>query len=285
MHKSTADIMLVIVTIIWGGGFIATSTALDDLAPFTILMIRFLGAAVLPVILSFKAWRSLSATVIVRGLGCGILLFLAFAFQTFGLMYTTPSKNAFLTATNVILVPYLLWFILKRKPTKKEMLASTLCLLGIALLTLKSEAAQMNIGDILSFICAVFFAAHMIALEKSAPDTNVFAMTALQMLSAGIMSAVFALSLEGIPRAIPASASVAVAYSIICSTMLAYLLQTWAQKYTSANHASMILSMEALWASFFSYCFFHETMTLTMMIGAALIFMSVIYIEYQPKKE
>ncbi len=285
MRKSTANIMLVIVTIIWGGGFIATSAALDDLAPFTILMIRFLGAAILPIILSWKALRNLSATAIKRGLFCGVLLFLAFAFQTFGLMYTTPSKNAFLTATNVILVPYLLWLILKRKPTKKEMLASTLCVIGIALLTLRVDVIQLNIGDLLSFICAIFFAGHMIALEKSAPQANVFAMTALQMISAGVLSAVFALTIEGVPKAIPQTASVALGYSIICSTMLAYLLQTWAQKYTSANHASMILSMEALWASFFSYCFFQETMSATMLIGAAFIFLSVIYIEYQPKKE
>lgn len=285
MHKSTANIMLVIVTIIWGGGFIATSAALDDVPPFTILMIRFLGAAILPVILSWRSWRSLTAATVKQGLFCGALLFLAFAFQTFGLMYTTPSKNAFLTATNVVLVPYLLWLILKRKPTKKEMLASTLCVIGIALLTLKTEVIQLNIGDLLSFICAVFFAAHMIALEKSAPQANVFIMTALQMLSAGILSAVFAFTTEGIVKDIPTSASVALGYSIICSTMLAYLLQTWAQKYTSANHASMILSMEALWASFFSYCFFQETMSVTMLIGAAFIFVSVIYIEYQPKKE
>ncbi len=285
MRKSTANIMLVIVTIIWGGGFIATSAALDDLAPFTILMIRFLGAAILPIILSWKALRNLTAMTIKRGLFCGALLFLAFAFQTFGLMYTTPSKNAFLTATNVILVPYLLWLILKRKPTKKEILASTLCVIGIALLTLRVDVIQLNIGDLLSFVCAIFFAGHMIALEKSAPQENVFAMTALQMISAGVLSAVFALTIEGVPKAIPATASVALGYSIICSTMLAYLLQTWAQKYTSANHASMILSMEALWASFFSYCFFQETMSANMLIGAAFIFLSVLYIEYQPKKE
>lgn len=285
MRKSTANIMLVLVTIIWGGGFIATSTALDDLPPFTILMIRFLGAAILPIVISWKALCKLSFSTVLKGLFCGAMLFLAFAFQTFGLMYTTPSKNAFLTATNVILVPYLLWLVLKRKPTGKEMLASSMCVIGIALLTLKSDAAQINIGDLLSFICAIFFAAHMIALEKAAPDTDVFAMTALQMISAGILSAIFALSVEGIPKAIPASASIAIGYSIICSTMLAYLLQTWAQKYTSANHASMILSMEALWASFFSYCFFRETMSPAMLIGAALIFISVIYIEYQPKKE
>lgn len=285
MRKSTANVMLVIVTIIWGGGFIATSTALDDLPPFTILMIRFLGAAILPIVISWKSLRKLSLSVILKGLFCGALLFLAFAFQTFGLMYTTPSKNAFLTATNVILVPYLLWFVLKRKPTGKEMLASSMCVIGIALLTLKNDAAQLNIGDVLSFVCAIFFAAHMIALEKAAPNTDVFAMTALQMISAGILSAVFALSVEGVPKAIPASASIAIGYSIICSTMLAYLLQTWAQKYTSANQASMILSMEALWASFFSYCFFQETMSTAMLIGAALIFLSVVYMEYQPKKE
>jgi len=278
-----ANTMLVAVTIIWGGGFIATSTALSAFSPFTILMIRFLGASVLPLLISWRKWRALTKAEIGHGLLVGAFLFLAFALQTFGLQSTTASKNAFLTATNVVFVPYLLWLFMKRKPKTKEWLASVICIMGIALLTLQNDALYLTKGDGLSFVCAIFFAAHIIALERYSRGMDVFVMTGLQLLTAGGISAVFALCFETWPQDISASAMTALMYSIFVATMLAYLMQTWAQKYTTANSAALILSMEALWASVFSFLFFHETMSLSMIIGACMIFFSVIFIEYQPK--
>lgn len=285
MKKSYANIMLVIVTIIWGGGFIATSTALDTFPPFYIMMIRFVGASVVPLMISWKALKQLSSEDVRHGIITGIFLFLAFAFQTFGLKYSTPSKNAFLTATNVVFVPYLLWIFMHRRPNKKEMIASLLCVIGIALLTLKSDAMQLSGGDVLSLVCALFFAAHIISLERYSAHINVFAMTAMQMLTAGVISTICALMLEEAPAQVGTSAIGSLLFLIFGSTMLAYLLQTCAQKYTTANSASLILSMEALWASIFSFLIFHEVMSVPMLLGACLIFASILYIEYKPKKQ
>lgn len=280
MRKTTANLVLVLVTIIWGGGFIATSTALDTFPPFTIMAIRFLGAAILPFLLAWRKWRSLSMTEFGYGVMIGVFLFLAFAFQTFGLQVTTPGKNAFLTAAYVVFVPYLLWLFQKRRMKRREWAASFLCILGIALLTLRQDNLSFSLGDTLSFICAWFFALHIIALERYGTHSDVFVLTALQMGTAGVISAVCAWATELWPADIPTAAVLSAAYSILVSTMLAYLLQTWAQKYTDANSASMILSMEALWASVFSFLFLRETMSLPMLIGAALILVSVIYMGY-----
>lgn len=282
MKRKYANMMLLVVTVVWGGGFIATEGALESLSPFYIMMIRFLGAAVLPIIISWKKLRALNSNIIFHGVVTGIFLFLAFAFQTFGLQYSTPSKNAFLTATNVVLVPYLLWFIMHRKPTKKEIIASILCIIGIALLTLKPGTAMFSLGDMLSLACAVFFALHIIALERYSVHVDAICMTALQMITAGIISTICALCFEQVPTSFPASAIGNVAYLIFVSTLLAYLLQTYAQKFTTANSASLILSMEALFASIFSFFILHEVMSIFMIIGACLIFSSIIYIEYKP---
>lgn len=282
MKRKYANMMLLVVTVVWGGGFIATEGALESLSPFYIMMIRFLGAAVLPIIISWKKLRALNSNIIFHGVITGIFLFLAFAFQTFGLQYSTPSKNAFLTATNVVLVPYLLWFIMHRKPTKKEIIASILCIIGIALLTLKPGTAMFSLGDMLSLACAVFFALHIIALERYSVHVDAICMTALQMITAGIISTICALCFEQVPTSFPASAIGNVAYLIFVSTLLAYLLQTYAQKFTTANSASLILSMEALFASIFSFFILHEVMSIFMIIGACLIFSSIIYIEYKP---
>lgn len=285
MKKAYANIMLVIVTIIWGGGFIATSAALDTITPFYIMMIRFMGASILPIIIAWKSLKTLRREEIFHGCIAGVFLFLAFAFQTFGLQYSTPSKNAFLTATNVIFVPYLLWMFMRRKPSHKEIIASLICVVGIALLTLKPDALMLTMGDVLSLICAVFFAAHIIALERYSAHINVFAMTAMQMLTAGIISSICAICLETPPLHINTTALGSLFFLIFGSTMLAYLLQTFAQKFTTANSASLILSMEALWASIFSFLFFQERMSLSMLIGAVMIFSSILYIEYKPKEK
>lgn len=284
MKKTYANMMLVVVTVIWGGGFIATSGALDSMTPFYVMMIRFVGASILPVLVCFRKLKKLSKDEIRHGMITGAFLFLAFAFQTFGLQYSSASKNAFLTATNVVFVPYLLWILLKRKPNKKEIIASIMCICGIALLTLKKDALMLGVGDVLSIICAVFFALHIIALERYSAHMDAICMTAMQMLTAGVLSTICALLFEQPPAHLNAHAIGNVSYLIFVSTLLAYLIQTYAQKFTTANTASLILSMEALFASIFSFLILHEVLSIQMIFGAILIFASVLYIEYKPKK-
>ncbi|MEI3146769.1 MAG: DMT family transporter [Merdibacter sp.] len=158
--------MLVLVTVIWGGGFIATSAALETLSPFYILMIRFVGSALLSFVVAAKAIKEIKAsTLCARTSPWHLLLFLAFAFQTFGLQGNTASTNAFPTSTNVIFVPYISWAIFRRRPTMRQILASLLCVIGISLLTLKGDAFSFGKGEFYSLMCAVFFAAHIIALD------------------------------------------------------------------------------------------------------------------------
>lgn len=284
MKKTYANMMLVVVTVIWGGGFIATSGALDSMTPFYVMMIRFVGASILPALVCFRKLKKLSKDEIRHGVITGTFLFLAFAFQTFGLQYSSASKNAFLTATNVVFVPYLLWILLKRKPNKKEIIASIMCICGIALLTLKKDALMLGVGDVLSIICAVFFALHIIALERYSAHMDAICMTAMQMMTAGVLSTICALLFEQPPAHLNAHAIGNVSYLIFVSTLLAYLIQTYAQKFTTANTASLILSMEALFASIFSFLILHEVLSIQMIFGAILIFASVLYIEYRPKK-
>lgn len=284
MKKTYANMMLVVVTVIWGGGFIATSGALDSMTPFYVMMIRFVGASILPALVCFRKLKKLSKDEIRHGMITGTFLFLAFAFQTSGLQYSSASKNAFLTATNVVFVPYLLWILLKRKPNKKEIIASIMCICGIALLTLKKDALMLGIGDVLSIICAVFFALHIIALERYSAHMDAICMTAMQMLTAGVLSTICALLFEQPPTQLNANAIGNVSYLIFVSTLMAYLIQTYAQKFTTANTASLILSMEALFASIFSFLILHEVLSIQMIFGAILIFASVLYIEYKPKK-
>ena len=230
----------------------------------------------------WKKLRRLDRATIGHGIVTGIFLFLAFAFQTFGLKYSTPSKNAFLTAINVVFVPYLLWLLWHRRPSRKELIASLLCIVGIALLTLKKDALMLGFGDMLSLVCALFFALHIIALERYSAHVDTVCMTALQMMTAGVISTICALTLEQPPTSFNWHAAGKCGYLIFVSTLLAYLPQTFAQKFTTANSASLILSMEALFASIFSFLLLGEVMSPPMILGACLIFSSILYIEYKP---
>lgn len=283
MKKIYANGLLFIVTIIWGGGFLATNSALDSFSPFYTLMIRFLGASIFPLLLSMKKLKTLELGDLKQGCIAGIYLFLAFAFQTFGLQSTTPSKNAFLTATNVVFLPYLVWIIYRQKPTKKQILASFTCVIGIGCLTLDPSNLNLGTGDLLSLLCAIFFALHIIKLSRLS-HMDAIVLTSLQMLSAGILGGIAALLFEQPPQQISGQALGGILYSIFIATLLAYLLQTIGQKYTSASSASLILSLEAFFASLFSFLFLKERFTLLMIGGALLIFLSIIYIEYEPSK-
>ena len=150
---------------------------------------------------------------------------------------------------------------------------------------MKKDALLLGIGDMLSLVCALFFALHIIALERYSAHVDTVCMTALQMITAGVISTVCALTLEQPPASFDWHAAGNVAYLIFVSTLLAYLLQTFAQKYTTANSASLILSMEALFASIFSFLLLGEVMSLPMILGACLIFSSILYIEYKPRRK
>ena len=150
---------------------------------------------------------------------------------------------------------------------------------------LKKDALMLGFGDMLSLVCALFFALHIIALERYSAHVDTVCMTALQMMTAGVISTICALTLEQPPTSFNWHAAGNVAYLIFVSTLLAYLLQTFAQKFTTANSASLILSMEALFASIFSFLLLGEVMSPPMILGACLIFSSILYIEYKPGRK
>ena len=109
MKRGMAVAGLIVVTAIWGGGFVASDIALNSLTPMQIMAIRFLLGAVLMSFISVREFRNINLKEIGAGVLMGIALFAAFALQIIGLQYTTPSKNAFLTALNVVMVPFIAW--------------------------------------------------------------------------------------------------------------------------------------------------------------------------------
>ena len=271
--------MCLLVAMVWGGGFIATSAALNTFDPFTVLMIRFVGAAAVCWIIVAVQKKHISWEVVKRSIWSGVFLYLAFAFQTFGLDLTETGMNAFLTAVNVVLVPYLTWMLTKKKPKAIQLVASMICFIGIGCLSLSSGSFRFRFGDVLSLICAFMFAAQIIATEHATVDADPMVVNAVQMSVAAVLAVPFALIFESWPTVITLEALGSVSYMIFIATWLAYQLQTTAQKYTDASSASVLLCTECLFANIFGYFLLHETKTPIMIIGGILIFISVLLVE------
>ena len=194
MHALTrrgATCMLLLVTLIWGGGFVASQQALDLwLSPYLILTIRFLlGSAV--ILLAFLP-RILRTTrrLFLHGCGAGVLLFLGFYTQIVGQGLTTVPNAAFLTATNVLMVPFLVWLLARRRPRGSIFLLCLATMAGIVCLTLDGEMRfSPTPGDGLVLLCAFFYALHIVYLDLVCFHDDSVPVAFWQILTCGVLSA------------------------------------------------------------------------------------------------
>lgn len=293
-----ADISLILVALLWGGGFIAVSNALDAVTPMYLMTMRMTIAG-LTFLLLFPKLRGMTKTDLKYGFYAAVTMFLGFGFQTVGLQYTEVSKQGFLTATYVVFVPFLYWMIYRRMPQKKVFLASFIVLIGIALVGLTSDLT-IGIGDTLTLCCAFFFALQIIVTAAGVEKVSPFKLAFLQFAFAAVMFAVTAVFTEKFPVHLfdfsGAASSVAGAYESgsnfdlgrtwfailymsILATFVCFLVQTIAQKHTTPARASIFLSLESVFAAILGVMMLGEELTFRKLIGFALIFASVLMIE------
>jgi len=273
-----ADVSLLLVALVWGGGFIAVKGALDSVSPFYITALRFSIAVIIMLLVFRNKIKLITKRDLIVGTLVGFLLFLGFAAQTIGMKYTTAGKNAFLTGTNVVIVPFLYWAISKKKPDVYSLLSAFLCFIGIGLLTLGS-GMHFGIGDSLTLLCALFFAAHIVAVGFFAQKVDVIILVILQLGTAAIFSIIAALIFEPKPQPLNLDTLLAIGYLGIFSTMLAFLVQNLAQKYTSSSHAAIILCLESVFGSILSVIMLDEIFTPKMILGCLIIFIAIITTE------
>jgi drug/metabolite transporter (DMT)-like permease len=271
------------VAIIWGTGFVASALALENYSAYQILAIRFTIAFLVLLVLNIKRLKVLSAKTIKRGSLLGVFLFLAFAFQTVGLQFTTPSKNAFLTAVNVVIVPFLGYLLLKKKLSVKSIVGSFVTLIGIALLSLTGSVGSFNLGDILTLICAVFFALQIFVTDLFVNEEETWSLMLLQMGSAAILSWITLFVTGDKLPVLEFKSLMPVLYLGLVSTLLAYFIQTASQKYTTSSQAAIILSTEAFFGMISSVIILSERVSINMLVGAVFIFIGILIVELEFK--
>ena len=280
MKKYIGEIGLFFTSIVWGTGFVGTKLSLDGgLTPLQLITIRFLIASILINIIFYKQIKAnINKDAIKCGAIMGVFLFIAFVVQTIGLVYTTPSKNAFLTAVNVVIVPFIVFFAYRQKLDKIGVISSLLTLIGIGVLSLESDLS-VNIGDFLTLICAFGYALHIFFTSEFTKKHNPIVLTGVQFTVTFVLSLIVQVLLGEGNLNSNSTGYVGALYLGVFSTTLAFLLQTICQKKVDGTKTAIILSTEAVFGTLFSIIFLHELITIRMIIGSIIIFISIIMAE------
>jgi len=284
MKPVYADLSLLITAVIWGTGFPATFYALQSgFSTSFILLIRFSVAAAILAIGLHRRIMAMSRPDFIRGLITGIFLFLAFYTQTFALRFTTPSNNAFITATNVIMVPFMTWLLFRKRPHRKFFILPFVTFIGVAILTYRPGVGfHFSTGDTFTLLCAFFFALHISYLDTVTKQSDPALLTFLQMATASVLSLLYFITIDYGVVGTDILWSRGLLWSLylgLFSTLIAFFLQTSAQKYTTSTKTAIFLSSESLFGSLFSVLLAIEPYSVFMVSGGAVILVSIILSE------
>ena len=280
--KRLAKPMIVVATLIWGSTFFILKDTLDDVDLMFLLAFRFTLAAGVLALVFWRHWRDVDRSYWWRGGAMGVLLFAAYTVQNFGLMDTTPGKNAFFTAVYCVIVPFLYWAVDRKRPTRWNVLAALMSVTGIGLVSWDGGGLALALGDVLTLAAGFFLACHIIAVTKFSEGRDIFLLTILQFAIIALMCWVGTAFTRGVPtNGLPASVWWVLLYLAIGSTAVALLFQNVGQKYTDPASAALLLSLEAPFGVMFSVFFGAEEPTPLMYLGFCVIFLAMVCSETQ----
>ena len=284
MNKKLIGILasggLILTAAIWGFAFVVVKDSVDTIPPVYMVSIRYTIAAVLLGFVLIPQFKKLNRYYWIHGAVTGLMLALGYITQTIGCKYTTAGKNAFLTTIYVILIPLISWPLNKKRPHFVVFLSAVMALVGIGLLALRNEGGVLgfNVGDILTLICGLFYALHIIFTAKFSQDKNPVILTWIQFIVAAVFSWSVSPLIDGsFSVALLKSSRVifSMLYLGIFSSLVAFLLQNICLKYMESSLASLFLSLESVFGVIFSTIFLRDRMTLVMIIGCVLIFAAI----------
>ncbi len=290
MKKSTASGLMFIVTVIWGGGFVATKLALDAGIPRGMLnMLRGAIFATLTFAAFPKKILGMTKEILTAGFLVGVFNRGGFVLQAIGAMYTTPSNSAFLTTSNVVIVPIWAWVIYKIKPTFRNIAAIAVCMTGMGVLSgVFNSRVTVNIGDVYTVAGAIVYAVAIVLLSKQPADSH-FSQSAflmgVTMFLGGLICFILFDDKTVLATIDVKSAILPVLYLSAGSNFIANSLQIVSQKHLPATTASLIMMLEGVFGSIFSIMWGFEKFTLGLVTGGGLILLSLVISEINFKKK
>lgn len=292
---AVADLTLLFVVFIWGSTFVMVQNAIGFLEPHLFNAIRFFIAGIL-LFIGYKIFYSKKTGVIwtrslfFSGIKIGIWLFLGYAFQTVGLLTTTPAKAGFITGLSVVLVPLFSLLLLKQKLRLPTILGVLFATFGLYFLT-AAKGSTIVFGDVLVFFCAISFAMQIIMTAKYAKAHPALPLTIIQVFSVAILSFMSAVLFEDFSVLMNPAVMLkpdvwsALLVTAFLATAFAFFAQTYFQSYTSPTRVALIFAMEPVFAALTSFVLIGENLTTVSLIGCLFILTGMICAELPfPKK-
>lgn len=295
--KLKYNLMLILAALIWGSAFVAQSVGMDYIGPYTFNSVRsLLGSIILlPVIRFMDKGKSAEERkkedrkkedrkVLVKGgIFCGIILTFSTLLQQIGLVYTSAGKAGFITALYILIVPILGLFIGKKVGTK-TWIGVALAVVGMYLLCITS-GFSIAFGDLMVLLCAFVFSLHILAVDYFSPKVDGVKLSCIQFFVCGILSGIPMMIFEQPQMGQIMDAWLPIAYAGILSSGVAYTLQIISQKHLNPTVASLLMSLESVFAVLTGWLILHEKLTLREFLGCVLVFVAIILAQLPEKKQ
>ncbi|ANI83565.1 DMT family transporter [Kosakonia oryzae] len=278
------EALLILITLFWGGTFLAVQYAVTMSGPFFFVGLRFATAGLAVALLSLRVLNGISWLEIKAGGVIGIAIALGYSLQTWGLQFIPSSKSAFITAMYVPLVPLLQWLCLGRMPGLMPCIGIALAFSGLLLLAgPEGNMLALGKGEIITLASAVAIAAEIILISAWAGKVDVRRVTVVQLLTASLVSfAAMIPSGESVPTLSPGLLLVALGLGIFSAII--QVVMNWAQRSVSPTRATVIYTGEPVWAGVFGRLA-GERLPLLALFGGALIVLGVLVSELKLKKK
>ncbi len=312
-HKLKYNLLLMLAALIWGSAFVAQSVGMDYLGPFTFNSIRsFMGSVVLlPVIWFMDRQKQAGAekvdegeagldnpeekgaaavkdtqsrkTLITGGLCCGVILTFSTSLQQIGLIYTSAGKAGFITALYILIVP-LLGLFLGKKVGGKTWIGVALAVLGMYLLCIK-EGFSISYGDFMVLLCAFVFSLHILTVDYFSPKVDGVRLSCIQFFVCGCLCAIPMLLFEHPEIHYIFQAWLPLVYAGVLSSGVAYTLQIITQKHLNPTVASLLMSLESVFAVLTGWLILNERLSPKELLGCVLVFAAIILAQLPEKKK
>lgn len=280
-----ADGLLFFIALIWGSTFIIVKKTIEQIPPVAFNSIRFLIASILLLAIFLYRPKKLNRQVFLDGSVLGVVLFLTFTCQTIGLKFVTASETGFITGLYLIFVPLISVLFLGKKIEFKTGVAVLIAFLGLFLISFTGKVS-VGIGEFLVLLNALFVAFHILLVDYYGKRDDVFALTSIQIFVLTILSVLYTTFFEGWSFKLTLNGEVIFAFLLtgVFATVVAFLIQTYAQKYTTPTKAAVIFTFEPLSSAFFGYFLGGEVLKFSQYVGAFLIFISMLILEIKFNK-
>jgi drug/metabolite transporter (DMT)-like permease len=285
MNRNLARIILTAAGLIWGLGFIANKYILDQgWNDSQLLFVRFFVATLSIFIIFHKRILKTNKETIFSGLFLGVFLYLGFLFQTWGLVHTTASNNALITASYIFLMPLIIYIMDRKHVGNQTIIAGMIVMFGISLISVDFKELRIGLGDSLTFVGAFFYAFHIYFLGKKAKKVDPFVLMAFQLLIFSVFAFIMMMIRGGFPTIdFQSTSSVRVlVYAALIGffgSFIGFVFQSVGQKNTNEAEAAILISTESVFGPLFAILFYNDPFNIYIFLGILFVFIGIILSE------